>query len=300
MKHRAPEFPISFNVFTPARLADALNGEALDPAVYRRAVERPKGRRLMNVGGLMRELRRPSALQKLLKPEFEYPVALVRTARLRQLVDEWIATGFTADGDCPWSRELSRAYEAIAAVRSCVATNPCSLHFDEKSGEVLVGVGAPPHRLIPELPFSSAIAEADMMFTCMIASAEWKYQISRCGYLRCGQYFVHPRPRDCYRHGMFCSREHQRRASADALTKARRSNMQYDLIQNAATLLVSWQKGAGWQDDRRLKTRLAARVSGRLSKIPALRAGRDEVKANWVTRHRAEIERRRSELVTLR
>jgi hypothetical protein len=240
------------------------------------------------------------ALRDSQKREIEYPVPLITAARLRQLVDEWIDAGFTPDGDLPNGRNLSRTSEGITAVRNCAKTNPCRLFFSERTAELVVCVGSHPETIFPLSPFTIAVEQADRMFTSMMASAEWKYQLCKCNYQRCGRYFFHPKPRGPYRHGTFCSPEHQRRASADALTKKRRSDMQRDLIEHAAKSLVGWKKGAAWQDDDAIKVRLAAGLSGRLSKIPTLRAGRDEVKVNWVTHHRAEIEERRSELVTLR
>jgi hypothetical protein len=83
----------------------------------------------------------------------------------------------------------------------------------------------------------------------------------------------------------------------DVRTKRSRSSER--LIEIAAKELLRWKvDDAAWAEDPAQKEKLASIVSGQISsmKDPNLRAYRKQVQANWVTRNRAKIETRRSEL----
>ncbi len=286
MKERDLNRPASINLVRPEDVVSALNREALDPAVYRSIIARRS------------ESRRTLAdmLNANSREEFDQPGSPVTTTRLRQLVDEWISTGLISGEDGPWSRELARTKVAVAAVKKCAGANPCSLYFDDETSVLVVCVGVSPKSPTPLFPFDQAIAEADRMFTGMMTSGEWRYQICKCAYSRCGLYFLHPNPRTIYRRGIFCSRQHQRRASAGAITNTLRSDLTRDLLGRAAELLTEWKKGPGWHDNKALKIRLAAKVSHLFTEKPRYQAASQGVKVNWVTRHRSEIEKRRREL----
>jgi hypothetical protein len=291
MKQRDPDRPNSINVVRPEDVINALNAEALDPDVYRSVIARRR-----SSGRTVADLLRSDSSRK----EFDQPGPPVTTTRLRQLVDEWIATGLTSGEESPWDRKLARTNVAVAAVKNCAAANPCTLYFHDETAELVLCVGVAPRSRRDLFPFDWALAEADRLFTGMMSAGEWKYQVCKCAYPPCGSYFLHPKPRAAYRRGTFCSRKHQRRASADAITKSLRSDLYHDLLAHAAELLTEWKKGPGWHDDKALKSRLAAEVSRLFNEKPRYQAVGQGVKVNWVTRHRLEIEKRRRELVKLR
>ncbi len=135
----------------------------------------------------------------------------------------------------------------VCPVKACAATNPCKLHFLEKAAELVVVVGVPPAWSGPNLidPLGGAIGEADRIFTSMMTS-EWKNTVCKCRL--CGRYFVRKKLRRSYRHGVFCTREHQRHASAAACTSNRRLAATRELIDYAANWLLKQSvKDRRWQ-----------------------------------------------------
>jgi hypothetical protein len=278
-------------MFLPHEVLHMLNADALAPEEFESVMKRR--REPSSVGKLMRQ-------STSARPEWELPDSLVRGARLRQLVDEWIATGFASDGgDSPQRRNLTRATEALAAVRECAATNPCKLHFLEKAAELVVVVGVPPASFGPNFTdrLWGPLTDADRIFTSMMTS-EWRYTVCKCR--RCGIYFIPSKLRRSYRHGTFCSREHQRDSSAAACTNERRTRAQKALIDFAAGWLLKRSKNHRWQEDKSLKVSLAAFISAEIALRPDLQVNQQEIRVNWVTRHASKIEKRRRELVTLR
>jgi hypothetical protein len=68
----------------------------------------------------------------------------------------------------------------------------------------------------------------------------------------------------------------------------------------AAKWLVEQDRTSAWRGKADLKLRLAAFLTQRMGKDPSLRAGRESVQVNWVTRNSEAIEKRRLELVDKR
>jgi hypothetical protein len=126
--------------------------------------------------------------------------------------------------------------------------------------------------------------------------SQWKDLLFKCRYAPCGRYLIEA-PRRPRKNGFFCCPEHQRRASAGARRDSLRRGAKIILIEAAAQQLA--ERGVTsqqWQHDATLKQQLA----GKLCFVIAEKTTpgyRDEVKANWVTRHVPEIEMRRLELV---
>jgi hypothetical protein len=291
----------AFTLAEPRDILRILNAKGLPAAVLEGVLERrAKGGAPVSIGALMAHPSMPLDLY----PGSELPRSAVIATRLRSLVDEWLDSGRKPDGEeRPDQRRLAGTREALATVKASAATTPCRLIFIERTGELVVGVdtalASPDSNPYSRLDvFKEALAEADRMFTEIMAG-EWKYQFCKCR--QCGQYFLLPKPRRSYRHGTFCSREHQRHASAAALTKERRERIKVELLKYAAQWLRRRRdSGRGRQGDYGLKEALAAALSERISRDPNLRAGKECIKVNWVTRHMTEIEKRCRELVTLR
>ena len=138
--------------------------------------------------------------------------------------------------------------------------------------------------------------EADRLLTNIIASP-WQLSLCKCRYEPCGKYFLHKKPQTSYRHGAFCSREHQNRASAKRLTRELRTKGIQKLIDEAAEGLLKWNSGPKWTRDTNLKRRLA-RVLTKLHETRSFKGESngivsDQVTMNWVTRNRKGIEKAR-------
>jgi hypothetical protein len=224
----------------------------------------------------------------------------ITTTRFRILVDEWIDTGLGPDGaEDPALRHLARTSVALAAVEMCAARTPLRLAFDPELSVLRPQLGELPLGTLslPRYPFSHqrAVNEADELFTRLMVS-QWKDLLFKCRYAPCGRYLIEA-PRRPRKNGFFCCPEHQRRASAGARRDSLRRGAKIILIEAAAQQLA--ERGVTsqqWQHDATLKQQLA----GKLCFVIAEKTTpgyRDEVKANWVTRHVPEIEMRRLELV---
>ena len=227
----------------------------------------------------------------------------VLATQFRELVDEWIETGRHADGsESPSSRNLFHTSKAIQAVKKCARETPLQLMVIDKISELVVAIGT--ESAHPELPvsfyhwaasFGRGLKEASRLFTGLMAS-DWKESICKCRYEPCSRYFLFENPRRSYAHGTFCCREHQSRASADALTRNSRTRAQMKLIEAAARQLVQWGvRDPLWQDDNRRKRRLAEKLCEVIART-SYRGYRQELKVNWVTWHRRKIEQKRLEI----
>jgi hypothetical protein len=222
--------------------------------------------------------------------------AALVSAHLRSLVDGWIATGKESDG-CEWPsrrnvRKMAQGWQAVSEFMEQSPPRWCP--SEDPSGFTLVLAepqwGEPPAADF----FESQQVTARRLFAGILTS-EWQQRLCQCQYSLCGRYFVHSKLRASYRHGTFCSRPHRARASAEALTRARRQQARWQLIEAAAQWLCRHPMSA-WQDNRNFKDRLATALSQKARTNPNLRAGREPVKVNWVTRNRTAIEKRRLEL----
>ena len=139
-------------------------------------------------------------------------------------------------------------------------------------------------------------AEAIRLFVVGIILSESKDCLCKCRYSPCGRYFLLEKPRRSYRHGTFCTREHQGAFSARERTRELRELIKDDLIERAAKWLLQKRvRDSGWQHDGKLKERVASELN---NSSPFLRARGRTVQANWVTRHQQEIEKKRTKLAS--
>ena len=226
---------------------------------------------------------------------------LVLASKFREWVEEWLDTGRNADGsESPSKRNVFHTVNAIRAVTDCAAETPMRLLLDRETSQFVVTFDTEPARLELPLnfqfcgPFERGLSEARRLFTCLMAS-DWKESICKCRHVPCARYFFLNKPRNSYRHGTFCSREHQSHASADACTRAQRTGAQLKLIEAAARQLLDWRIGdAKWQSDANLK-RLLAKELCHVIATRGLHGFRQDVKLNWVTWNAKKIEQKRLE-----
>ena len=214
------------------------------------------------------------------------------SAHLRTLVDEWLETGRDPDGsERPSRRDLSSALRGWNVTSEFLEQSHFSMRPESGSSGFILTIAQPDWRRPSANSFFAAQkGESARLFVGILAS-EWQQRLCKCRYEPCGRYFEGNKLRQCYRHGTFCSSAHLGRASADALTEARRSKARRYLIEEAGKWL--FKRGiATWQDDRSLKESLAEFLSKQIRQKPILRAGREPVKINWVTRNRVAIRQR--------
>jgi hypothetical protein len=223
--------------------------------------------------------------------------AALTSAHLRTLADEWLETGRDANGsEYPSQRNLLKTRRGLGAVSEFITQCPPSLGPSiDRSGFGLILAAPDWSRPWAADFFEAQEVTARRLFVGIMAS-DWMMRLGKCRYPPCGRYFVRSKFRRCYRHGTFCSREHRGRASADAVTKARRSRAKGCLIDAAARWITKMGDRATWPNEPDLKRRLAEFLSKRTLHDPNLRAGREPLKVNWVTRNRLAIEQRRLEL----
>ena len=211
-------------------------------------------------------------------------------------IEDWLITGMNPDGsESPRNRDLFRTRRAKLAVLAYLEKYPPSVTLFPGSPDLTLIVGEIREGSTAWNDFFATMAgEADRLFTAAMVS-DWRESLCKCRHAPCGDYFLLKKPRRSYRHGTFCCRQHQRLASAAAATKDRRSRAQQKLVELAAKQLVKW-RAPRWRDDKSLKCRLAAALSESIGRNPNLRANKQMIQANWVTRNSLKIEQKRLEL----
>jgi hypothetical protein len=223
---------------------------------------------------------------------------------LRLLVDPWIDTGLNPDGsESPQNRNLLRAPFVAHAVTEYLRMFPPSLYPSAETGGFTLRITAPTWRPVRSSPDSPGIpnflvsqeVEAQRHFVGLMTS-NWRERLCKCRYLPCGRYFVHPRVRALYRHGVFCSPEHARHAAAGEHIRHTRTRGTQGLVEAAALQLLRWKFASpNWQNDATVKHRLAECLCLVIAR-KRLQGYRQVVKANWVTHHRDLIEQQRLKL----
>ena len=241
-------------------------------------------------------------LPKAISREESQPFrAALTSAHLRHYVDEWLKTGLRRDGsEYVRERDLTKTPHAGMAFRDYLdkarpgwtsAPNPLGV-------QLVIARPSDYHDHVPDF-FEAQIVKAKRLFAGMMLS-DWKDRVCKCRFLRCGRYFIHPKPRDRYKHGIFCNAKCARSAAAVASMGLSRSRGRERLVEAAARKLGDWRvAGPEWQDDSDRKRRLVEHLCILIAR-ERLHGYKQEVKVNWVTRHKRAIEQQRERLVTLR
>lgn len=221
------------------------------------------------------------------------------SARLRTLVDEWLATGQDAEGsESPARRHV--AFQGWEAASEYLEQSPPAMSVDLNSGGLRLSVGGPDWKAGGSHDFFKSQKDwADRLFVGFLAS-DWQARLCKCRYGPCGRYFVAVKLRGSYRRGVYCSRQHRARASAEIITNAHRKQSTLKIIDIATRYLLAWHSDSAWRDDRILKARLAAKVCVDINRDRNLRTGHGPVSMKWVTRNREAIEGRRQELARVK
>jgi hypothetical protein len=231
-------------------------------------------------------------LQFNLGPTFS-GLDVLQALQLRRYVDPWLNTGITKDGSEVPSRRTLRG-DPYIAVQDYMEKYPPTVGLYERGLEVHMGepFGLP---YAPEQLFESIELNAKRLFTGLIAS-DWNGRFGKCRYPACGCYFVRPKLRHTYKHGIFCCREHQLFARATVSTRHRRTAAHRELIAQTANQLIAWKvKDDQWQANVKVKRRLAVTISKYVRTRTGLLVNQLSVQLNWITRHQKEIEQARVE-----
>ena len=224
--------------------------------------------------------------------------AALTASHLRGYVDAWLETGRKPDGsECPKKRTLSYvAPSPLFAVEEYLEKYPTTFApvLNARGFTLQVAERRWPSGVAHDF-FQAQAHSALRLFVGMFAS-DWKERLCKCRYSKCGRYFLHPKPRETYKKGIYCTPKCAKAAAAVAANLKRRDQGKARLIDAAARLLLRRRiAGRTWQDDADLKGRLAEKLSVVIGE-EELQGYRDEVKVNWVTRNRDAIERRRRQL----
>lgn len=210
--------------------------------------------------------------------------------QLRAYVDPWLDSGRKPDGsEDPASRTVTP--ELLIGVLGFLETHrPAVQASKDPWGFSVVLDPFTDHNIVKETVFSAVENNATRLFCALIAS-EWRAEVCKCRYHRCGRYFLLPKPRS-YKNGTFCRGSHRGSASA------------HDLRSRASATLIDWAAGwlhehsapSGWNDDADWKKRLRNGVSSKLHKS-RLNGGPEDVSLKWVTQNAHKIELRRKQLI---
>jgi hypothetical protein len=220
------------------------------------------------------------------------------SAHLRKLIDEWLATGWQPDGsEEPKNRSIHRAPNAWAYAHEFLEDNPMTFTPTLGADGFSVDIALPRWDVKGACEFFSAqIQEALRLFVGVLAS-DWKERLCKCRYTPCGRYFIHPKPRDSYRHGTFCCHQHASHTANRVWTRLFRVRAKEYLIEAAARELLARKiADARWLADADIKGQLAAHLCQVIA-ARHLQGYRQEVQVQWITRHAFAIEQRRGALL---
>lgn len=206
-------------------------------------------------------------------------------ARLRGLAEKWIETGREApgEGEDPTKRKLDG--ELWHVVNDWWVRNPPDV-LAASSGEPTLSM---PHFKVnftgsgvPLNPVESAGEEAVRWFAWFLALPH-RYRLCRCR--SCGEYYYTQRkPKGRIEFGTYCAR-HRHRASATRSNELSRGPAHERRLEVASKCWGQWPKRIG-EDEGRQAQWIARKVNDTVSPKWT------RISRNWVTLHRAEIERR--------
>jgi hypothetical protein len=229
---------------------------------------------------------------------------------VRFCLDEWIDSGRREDGSeaVRW-RNLKQAPAARMIAEAY--WNTSSVRYQDDGLELL----PPPRDQFKSFPFGTSIDEFMSRTAGRIPDyAEWKAHrvvalilasdlrllIAKCRYPKCKHpYFLlrqHQVERT-YQDGIFCRvRNHRRIVAAARHIDEYRKAADERLFELAAKCLRNRKVPKDWHANSAFKSALALHLEVLYDKSKSIPHTRTGIKANWVTRHWKEIERRRRKL----
>jgi len=197
-------------------------------------------------------------------------------AHLRYLADEWIKTGRRGDVESPLERMLKGNLRRTLS--AWAAENRPDITFDVSGRTVL---RMPVTRIDYNSPVAAAENAAVLLFRGFLDSP-FRYRLFKCR--RCNAYYYTERqPRGSIKYGTYCPL-HRHAASANRSNEKRRAPEHEQKLDLAARCWNRWQKDM--TDEGRRAEWVATTVNRKLDRNCT------EIKRNWVTRHKSEIEKR--------
>lgn len=222
---------------------------------------------------------------------------------LRQRMDAWIETGRSPEGrEQPAKRSVEKLEEQTyhdghgglsPLLRDWYwygSQVPPRAKLQSRSGSTLVA-----------LNFGDTNREPSEAATMMlkILLSDFRFRIAKCRY--CERYCAlrEIRPKKAYANGTFCKTAHNRAWSARKRTFDRRAECMDKQLEWAATKLVSAlrsrRSNTPWWKDDALLDELVRAVNRQLVRFASRTV--DQIKRNWITLHRVEIQNKASEPV---
>jgi hypothetical protein len=208
----------------------------------------------------------------------------------RQLFDEWCDTGLIAQREeRPHTRNIWRTEDAIRLCDQFWRDHPPSFKLgngghryyrpvasnEDMIGALVSGDGNP-----------EASRQCGIMDFIDFLDKQYCFQFAKCR--ECGRYFdMGRKPKEIYPHGIHCPRPQCQRTQASkaalAATHKARFIEKLDRLALVARTLANWQEPAVRPDSEAILLKAT-----HLNRREVIRLG---LSANWITRHREEIER---------
>ncbi len=190
---------------------------------------------------------------------------------LRDLVDQWLASGKSENGDCPWERKIP-----LHTLREFIRRNPPYLGLKTPSGPLLLDLEPLPVQKAD--PLVVARDAATYLFLKLLDSPA-RARLSRCD--ACKMYFVRtrtPKKDTPIYHGIFCEK-HKGKGGAKRTVESRERRKQ-QIVGLAAEWWPKWKQTRHGQRSKWI----AKEVNKKLPHWAAPIGGK------WITQHQQEIE----------
>jgi hypothetical protein len=203
-------------------------------------------------------------------------------ARLVELAEEWVSSGWRDGNEYPRERTLRPGAGAHTALLQWDRENKPQT-FRAQTGELRILPRSQKSAQPPELhdnPVERMRQEAVGRFSALMNAAPLKFQLSKC--YKCGDYYFRKKLRDFYKGGkFFCSGCRKKKATVGLFRQERHDK----LIEEAALALKAWQALSD-----------ATHVKHKAVKVYIARSlKKSGVGQNWVTRHMVEIQQFKSD-----
>jgi hypothetical protein len=209
-------------------------------------------------------------------------------ADLGALFSEWCDTGLSGDGEeRPFERDIWRTSKALGSCEDFIKRNPPRIVL--KDGGHRIFLPAPEIDVqiaswVSPLHFPGAASDVAVADFIYFLGMPWCFEFSKCR--ECGRYFDMGRsPKTVYPFGIHCSlcqRSQANKAAVEATNRARMIRMTERIVL-AGEALATWQEHSASPDSGWILQRAVTNNRHEVKRL--------KLTANWVTRHRDEINR---------
>jgi len=208
------------------------------------------------------------------------------SAQLRLYIDEWLDTGLTKDGaEAPRARDLTKAFEAHAAISRCVGKLPMQFEL-RRDGLVLrlpIWFGKLPLEM--DTPLETADKLCALFFLC-----DWRSKLAKCRRAGCGRYFELKHWNRTYSRLIACPGCARTRSAVLSTSNARKeAEMEvYRLVAKRFRKQVA--KSVAWHQDQKLRARIIRFINARIADGDTLRrVYRHSLTGKWLSRSKNRI-----------